>query len=173
MRTLPPDPLKSPERTRRIAGLRQLHQNRLHMFDALFAKRAQIIVGRTRQCHIRVYDPTVSRRHCSILRMEDDRYMLRPLGSAKVFISPAGRYGTPRGIAWTTVDIGIYIHLGNAILIPVDANGEAPVIAWRYSEYIRDNLQLYGSANGAHQHAGIPRRVLRKYDDRNTGDENR
>lgn len=153
---------KSGDANQYVSGVRVVGHRTVHWFRDCTDSRGHVIVGRTRQRPIRIRDKTVSRRHCEIQRVEPGSYFLRDLGSLNgIKVRTRGHYGT-----WVKVgrnekiylEPGMHIKLGNAIMVPVDADGLCPISAHNHRELSQMARETYGSCATARAIIGHSRR---------------
>lgn len=136
--------------TERVVGLRVVGINTIHRFQEKMDTRAILLIGRTRQRDIRIHHSTVSRKHCSIT-IEGGYYVMRDLDSEngiRVSDRLAGNYRRVVG-GRLILEMGQFIRLGDAIVVPVNTDGRALIAALRLSEFLRAAIRVYGSMREA------------------------
>lgn len=140
-----------------LGGLRVVGGNKFHRFADYFTGSSRpITVGRTRHRDIRIRDDSVSKFHCQIERASDGSYLVRDCDSyngVRVALF-GGLYGDFQPVSWHPLGFGMYLRLGDAIVIPVDDHGWAPIWAIRKSEFMRDAYDIYGSYRDVHDAIG-------------------
>jgi hypothetical protein len=149
-------------------GLRVLGHRRLVNFHDLLAGGSRpLSVGRTRQRDIRLRHSTVSRLHCTIEKTIDGEFAIHDNDSKNglymAWYDPDGEFHRK---SWCILRIGMYLRLGDVIIVPVDQRGESFILARRSSDFLRRAHALYGTTHQIEEHAGCSRnaiqRVLRK-----------
>jgi hypothetical protein len=155
---LPP----SEQRRLKVTGLRVLGQKRLVQFhDLLDGGSGPLSVGRTRQRDIRIRHRTVSRLHCYIEKTVEGEFTIQDNDSKNgLYVAWYGPYGEFQRKTWCTLRIGMYIRLGDVIIVPVDQHGESFILAKRHSEFLRRAHALYGTPHQAEDHVGCSRKAI-------------
>jgi hypothetical protein len=138
-----------------VAGIRIMDSARILWFSELLKDTDRVSIGRTRQRDVRIFDRTVSREHCELVRDPDGTYHLIDRGSTNgLHVSPRGKYSRYRRVDRVRLEVGMHIDVGDVTVIPVDENGACPITVTRYSELLRLARAIYGSAAEAARHIG-------------------
>lgn len=148
-----------------VAGLRLLGTAQTFWLDDIISDTGQASIGRTRQRDIRIKDDTVSCMHAHIERERDGSYVIVDDRSKNgIYIRKRGSYSDPRPTHRERLIVGMYIDLGDATLVCVDAYGMSPITARRTSEFWRIGYMIYGTMRAvkAHISRGLRRRKRRK-----------
>ena len=156
---------KGPSRSRKeyVAGLRVLGHGSVYYFRERLDEHGRLFIGRTNQRAIRIKCRSVSRRHCEIVQLQPGQYLLRDLQSANgVRVSIRGHYGPWVDCQEVTLVPGMHIKLGRAIIVPVDPEGECPVVARDEAEFAKHLKMTYGSATAAAKYVGRSRHWIDK-----------
>lgn len=146
-----------------VAGIRVMDRNSVYWLFERMRPDGRLTVGRTRQREIQVDDPSVSRRHCEIIHQGGGRFVLRALGSINpVAVSYRSGYDGWYEVDEVTLQPGLYIKLGEAVIIPVDPDGGCPITAMNDAELARKAEKVYGNASEAQRRIGRSRQWIRK-----------
>jgi len=147
-----------------IAGLRMLDHNRVYLFENLFRGDARITIGKSRQRDIYLQDPSVNSKHALIGRLPGGKYTIYDWGGGDepgIYVSPVGLYSKYEKVERYTLHFGAHLRLGDVVLTPVNAQGEAPFMVWDLKDFARNSKLLYGSFREAARHVGLNRESLR------------
>ena len=160
-----------------VAALRVVGSRRLIKLDGLITRGDYITIGRTRQRNIRLNHSSISREHCRITRNSKDDYTILDQHSKNgVWVARFGPNDEYLAVKRRRLVVGMHIQLGELTLVVCDKQGNAPILATRYSEFLRIACAIYGTAaEGARQLGrrsramfdGIARRIKRT----STGDD--
>jgi hypothetical protein len=134
---------------RGVAGLRITDAHgKLIRFVDLREHVGPVLIGRAERCDVTIYDESVSRVHCRIEPGTKGRYAIVDEDSRNgVRIATLGPGDRRRRVTWEMLRLGSVVYLGDTRLIPVDEQIQAPIIAWRRSEFSRQARALYGSGS--------------------------
>ena len=56
--------------------------------------------------------------------------------------------------------LGSYVYLGDTVVIPIDQHARVPIIARRFTEFIRHARGAYGPGSTLHRMAGLGRSLM-------------
>ncbi len=138
-----------------VAGLRVQNKRRCMFFNRWLKHQPLVSIGRTTARDIRIRSMSVSRDHADVRRTSKGEFRFRDRNSKNgVWVSDVGRYGKFRKVKAVTLKVGMHIRLGRVILVVVDTDGMAPIMAPRYTEFLRLAAVVYGNATGAARQIG-------------------
>ena len=118
-------------------------------------------VGRAERRDITIHDDSISRMHCHIERRDGDRLVIVDRGSRNGI--QVARLGQKRGSMRrpeVELQLGRSVHLGDVVLVPVDADARAPIVAYRLSEFVRAAGRLYGPGSILQRMAGFGHSIM-------------
>lgn len=136
-----------------VAALRVVGSRRLIELDELVARGDQITLGRTRQRNIRLNHSSISREHCRITRNSKGEYTIFDQHSKNgLWVARYGPNDEYVAVKRRKLVVGMHIQVGELTLVVCDEKGNAPILANRYSEFLRIARAIYGTAaEGARQ----------------------
>ena len=152
-----------PKHRPHVAGIRIMNRVGVFWLHERLRPDGRLTIGRTRQREIVVRgDRLVSRRHCEIEYLGGGQFMLRDLGSINpVEVSYRSGLDGWRPVSEVVLELGLYIRLGQSILVPVDARGACPITVWHDRDMAAKGATVYGSAREASRHLGRSRQWIR------------
>jgi hypothetical protein len=147
----------------RVGGLRILGRSAYVRLSDMQPGHRPITIGRDRENQIRIADPTMSRRHCEIAMTVDRKCIIKDCGSTNgIRISEIGWNARYRRVAWHILRPGMFVRLGQTVIVIVNASGRCPLAAEQLPDYLHLGLDVYRSRRGVEKNMKVPRRFLNK-----------
>jgi hypothetical protein len=152
------------DQTTAVTGLRVFGRQRPFLFDR-YRRNGRLdgvlLVGRTRECDLRIRGRFVSRRHCTVEETEAHTYLLWDLSSKNgVYVrGPGERY---HAVPVVLLRVGLHIRIGDAEMVVLGGKQRLPITASTIGSFMRQALRLYGSRRAAARGVRLPRRLLSK-----------
>jgi len=154
------------ERTARrpVGGLRILGTRALHLLAEIRYRqfpKSHITIGRVAERDIRIRDSSISRHHCTVVRLDDGGWTLSDAGSRNgVLVREPAAGARFRRVFHVALVVGMHLRIGPVTLLVTDARGKCPVVTDSGSDFCRQAVAVYGSRRAAARAIGVPRRVL-------------
>jgi predicted component of type VI protein secretion system len=149
---------------RPVGGLRVLGTRTLYLLGEIRYRqfpKSHITIGRVVERDIRIRDSSVSRHHCTIVRMDDGGWALTDAGSRNgVLVRDPAAGAHFRRVFHVALAIGMHVRLGPVTLLVTDARGRCPMVIDGAGDLCRQVVAVYGSRRAAARALGLPRRAL-------------
>lgn len=139
------------------AGLHYPDKQRTYLFEDFMsgaAPKQRIMIGRGRDCDIRIDNGFVSERHAVLEREDDAMYLVDHFSTNGVYIDSVRVEGA---VALTE---GLHIKIGPVLLIATDAEGKFYIEAKTISDMCRQAAPLYGNDTLAGEQLGRSRTFI-------------
>jgi FHA domain len=149
---------------RPVGGLRILGTRALYLLAEIRYRqfpKSYITIGRVAERDIRIRDSSVSRHHCTIVRMDDGGWALSDAGSRNgVLVREPAAGARFRRVFHVALAVGMQVRLGPVTLLVTDARGQCPMVIDSAGDFCHQLVAVYGSRRAAARAIGLPRRVL-------------
>ncbi len=149
---------------RPVGGLRVLGTRALYLLAEIRYRqfpKSHITIGRVAECDIRIRDSSVSRHHCTLVRMDDGGWALADAGSRNgVLVREPAAGARFRRVFHVALVVGMHVRLGSVTLLVTDARGQCPMVIDGAADFCRQAVAVYGSRRAAARAIGLPRRVF-------------